>query len=267
MFQQERPFHFRQGYFRWLIVTCFLLCLGAVSHAQSNATGDIRGTVTDPSGAVVEGATISVLNVNTGIEKVFTSNKNGIYDTVSTPNGQYTVTITAPGFQQLVLGPVTLDIGIITLNGHLKVGSQQQQVVVTADTASLLRTESGEQSTTLDAKTMLQLPQVGQDWANFTILLPGSAGAASANSVTSPGVGVSLNGGMPYSGNFLSDGGSVTNPHSSDVETDTFETVAEVEIDDSNFSAQYGIGGAVFSQITKGGTNQFHGSLYEHFQN
>ena len=78
---------------------------------------------------------------------------------------------------------------------------------------------------------------------------------------------MSLNGGMPYSGNFLSDGGSVTNPHSADVETDTFETVAEVEIDDSNFSAQYGIGGAVFNQITKGGTNQIHGSLYEHFQN
>ena len=66
---------------------------------------------------------------------------------------------------------------------------------------------------------------------------------------------------------FLSDGGSVTNPHSADVETDTFDTVAEVQIDDSNFSAQYGIGGVVFNQITKGGTNQFHGSAYEHFQN
>jgi hypothetical protein len=201
------------------------------------------------------------------VEKVFTTNRAGLFDTISTPNGHYTVTITAPGFEKLVLGPITLDIGIITLNGHLKVGSAQQEVVVTADTAALLRTESGEQSTTLDEKTMQELPQVGQDWANFTILLPGSAGASSANGVTTPGVAVSLNGGMPYSGNFLSDGGSVTNPHSSDVETDTFETVAEVEIDDSNFSAQYGIGGAVFSQITKGGTNKFHGSAYEHFQN
>ena len=167
-----------------------------------------------------------------------------------------------------MLGPITLDIGTITLNGKLHVGSTQQEVVVSADVAALLRTESGEQSTTFDEKTMQQLPQVGQDWANFTILLPGSAERIfDGNSVTNPGAAVSLNGGQPYSGNFLSDGGSVTNPHSSDVETDTFETVAEVEIDDSNFSAQYGIGGAVFSQITKGGTNQFHGSLYEHFQN
>jgi hypothetical protein len=251
----------------WLFTLCLLLSGSAVASAQSTATGDIRGTVTDSSGAVVPGATVSVVNVNTGEKKLFKTNRDGLYDTISTPNGYYTVTIAAPGFENLVLGPITLDIGIITLNGHLKVGSAQQQVVVTADTAALLRTESSEQSTTLDEKTMQELPQVGQDWANFTILLPGSAGASSANGVTNPGVGVSLNGSMPFSGNFLSDGGSVTNPHSADVETDTFDTVSEVEIDDSNFSAQYGIGGAVFNQVTKGGTNQFHGSAYEHFQN
>jgi Carboxypeptidase regulatory-like domain/TonB dependent receptor len=252
---------------RRLLILCLLLCGSAIASAQSTSTGDIRGTVTDSSGAVVPGATVSVVNVNTGEKKLFTTNRDGLYDTISTPNGRYTVTIGAPGFESLVLGPITLDIGIITLNGHLKVGSAQQQVTVTADTAALLRTESSEQSTTLDEKTMQQLPQVGADWANFTILLPGSAGASSANGVTNPGVGVSLNGGMPFTGNFLSDGGSVTNPHSADVETDTFDTVSEVEIDDSNFSAQYGIGGSVFNQVTKGGTNQFHGSAYEHFQN
>lgn len=250
-----------------LLVSGLLLCAGIVTRAQSSSTGEIRGTVTDPTGAVVPDATVSVMNVNTGVEKAFRTNRNGIYDTVSTPNGQYKITITAPGFEKLVLGPITLDVGTITLDGPLRVGSDQQQIVISADTAALLNTESGEQSTTFDEKTMLQLPQVGQDWANFTILLPGSAGASSANGVTTSGVGVSLNGGAPYSGNFLSDGGSVTNPHSADVETDTFETVAEVQIEDSNFSAQYGIGGAVFSQITKGGENKFHGSAYEHFQN
>jgi hypothetical protein len=117
-----------------------------------------------------------VLNVNTGVDKAFTTNRDGIYDTVSTPNGQYTVTITVPGFRQLVLGPITLDVGTITLNGKLAVGSDQQQVMVSADTAALISTESGEQSTIFDEKTMLELPQVGQDWSNFTILLPGSAG-------------------------------------------------------------------------------------------
>jgi len=252
----------------WWITLCLLLCTGVVAIAQSTSTGDIRGTVTDSTGAVIPGAKVEVVNVDTGERKVFTTNKSGIYDTISTPNGHYKVTISAPGFEELVIGPITLDIGIITVNGHLKVGSTQQQVVVTGDTAALLRTESGEQSTTLDEKTMQQLPQVGQDWANFTILLPGSAGASSTgNQTANPGVAVSLNGSQPYSGNFLSDGGSVTNPHSADVETDTFDTVSEVEIDDSNFSAQYGIGGVVFNQVTKGGTNRFHGSAYQHFQN
>lgn len=254
--------------YRWLIALCLLLGMVAGAHAQSSATGEIRGTITDSTGAVVPNATITVRNINTGEEKTFITNKAGLYDTVSTPTGHYTVTITAPGFEKLVLGPLTLDVGAITVNGSLKVGSAEQRVVVSADTAALLQTESGEQSTTLDEKTMQQLPQVGADWANFTILLPGSAGAPSTgNAVTNPGVSVSLNGNMPYSNNFLSDGGSVTNPHSADVEDDTFDTVAEVQITDSNFSAQYGIGGAVFNQITKGGTNQFHGSAYEHFQN
>jgi Carboxypeptidase regulatory-like domain len=251
----------------WLLAYCLLLCTSAVALAQSSGTGEIRGTVTDKSEAVVPGAVVTVLNINTGTEKSLITNNSGIYDTVSTPIGSYSVTVTKPGFEKLVLGPITLDIGVITLDGHLTVGSAQQQVTVSANTAALINTESGEQSTTFDEKTMLELPQVGQDWANFTILLPGSAGASSANGVTTSGVGVSLNGGAPYSGNFLSDGGSVTNPHSADVETDTFETVAEVQIADSNFSAQYGIGGAVFSQITKGGENKFHGSAYEHFQN
>jgi hypothetical protein len=252
----------------WLLVFGLLLGAGVVARAQSSATGEIRGTITDQTGAVVPNATISVTNINTGELKTFTSNNVGLYDTVSTPNGSYLVTITAPGFENLVLGPITLDVGVITLNGTLNVGSSRQRVVVRADTAALLQTESGEQSTTFDEKTMQQLPQVGADWANFTILLPGSAGASSTgNAVTNPGVSVSVNGSMPYSNNFLSDGGSVTNPHSSDVETDTFDTVAEVHIEDSNFSAQYGIGGAVFNQITKGGTNHFHGSAYEHFQN
>jgi hypothetical protein len=202
---QERLLHMFGKLSGWLMALSFLLCTVAVANGQSTSTGDIRGTVTDPSGAVIPGAVVTVVNVDTGEKKAFTTNNSGLYDTISTPNGRYTVTITAPGFEGLVLGPITLDIGIITLNGHMKVGSTQQRIEVTGDTAALLRTESGEQSTTLDEKTMQQLPQVGADWANFTILLPGSAGASSANGVTNPGVAVSLNGSMPYSGNFLSD--------------------------------------------------------------
>jgi hypothetical protein len=108
---------------------------------------------------------------------------------------------------------------------------------------------------------MSQLPNVGQDWQNFVKLLPGAAGAANANG------GISVNGNMPNYANYLADGGSVTLPHSGNFDVSIFETVSEVQIATSTFSAQYGIGGLVFNQISKGGTNQFHGSAYEYAQN
>jgi hypothetical protein len=134
---ERRRNNMQNKHYGWLVAACLFLGSCALGYAQSSSTGEIRGTVTDSSGAVVTNAAVSVLNVNTGEEKAFTTNGNGIYDTVSTPNGQYKVTITAPGFEQLVIGPITLDVGVITLNGKLKVGSNQQQVVVTADTAAL----------------------------------------------------------------------------------------------------------------------------------
>jgi len=76
-------------------IFCLTLCAGTMMRAQSTATGEIRGTVTDPSGAVLVGAQVSVTNTATGEEKTFITNKDGLYDTVSTPNGSYTVTISA----------------------------------------------------------------------------------------------------------------------------------------------------------------------------
>ena len=113
--------------------------LGRGCECAEHATGEIRGTISDSTGAVIPKASVTVVNVDTGAEKAFTTNNDGMYDTVSTPNGRYKVTITAPGFEKLVLGPITLDIGTITLNGHLKVGSTQQEVVVTPCTRRIAR--------------------------------------------------------------------------------------------------------------------------------
>jgi hypothetical protein len=130
----------------------------------------------------------------------------------------------------------------------LKVGSTTQQVVVTTN-VPLLNTESGEQETTLNARSMAQLPNVGTDWENFTILLPGTSGSASgAFGSTNPGQFVAVNGNLPYNA-MLADGSVTTLPSSSNSDVSTFETVAEVQISTSGFSAQYGIGGYVFNQI------------------
>ncbi|MDQ2775967.1 MAG: TonB-dependent receptor, partial [Acidobacteriota bacterium] len=93
---------------------------------------------------------------------------------------------------------------------------------------------------------------------NFTRLLPGAAGS---------GAGVAVNGNMPYYSNFLADGANVSAPHSANFDANVFESVAEVQVETSTYSAQYGVGGIVMNQISKSGTNQFHGSAYEYFQN
>lgn len=248
------------------IFICLLMLGGLYATAQSINSGDIRGTVTDQTGAVIPGATITVLNVDTGVSNEFTTNGAGIYDTNSIVPGHYTVTFSHAGFETLVRGPINLEVGFSTINAQLKVGSTQQQVTVTSD-VPLLSTESGEQSTTLDAKAMDELPQVTQDWENFVILLPGATGTPGSSAGSSnPGQVAAINGNLPYN-NILADGASNTLSHSQNAQPAIFENVAELQVNTSSFSAQYGIGGVIFNQISKGGTNDWHGSAYDYIQN
>jgi hypothetical protein len=252
---------------RWALPLMMIVASGT-SLAQSVNSGDIRGTVTDTTGAVIPQVTVTVLNVDTGVSKDFVTNNDGIYDTSSLVTGNYKITFTRDGFDKLERGPITLEVGFTTVNAQLKVGSATTVVSVTSD-IPLLKTETGEQSTTLEAKEMSQLPQVGQDWQNFVVLLAGAAGSAkqpNGADSSNPGQVASVNGNLPYS-NMLADGASTTLSHSQNANPDIFETVAEVQISTSSFSAQYGIGGVIFNQISKGGTNQFHGAAYEYFQN
>ena len=239
--------------------------------AQSTNAGDIRGTVTDPSGALIPDVKVTVTNVDTGVLKVFTTNQAGLYDTDSIVTGNYTITFTKDGFTKLIRGPVTVQVGFTTVNGELKVGAVSEEVTVTTDVA-LLQTENGEQNTTLDAKSMDRLPQVTQTWENFMILLPGASGCTGNSSnncsqgSTNPGQVVAVNGNLPYS-NILADGASTTLSHSQNANPAAFENVSELQVNTSSFSAQYGIGGIIFNQVTKSGTNQFHGTAYDFFQN
>ena len=236
--------------------------------AQSVNAGDIRGTVTDSTGAVIPGVTVSVLNNDTGVSKDYETNAAGLYDTNSIVPGHYTLTFKRDGFEKLVRGPITLEVGFTTVNGEMKVGSAEVQVTVSAD-IPLLDTETGQQQTTLDSKSMDELPQVTQDWENFVILLPGATGCSGNNCSqgnSNPGQVASVNGNLPYN-NILADGASTTLSHSQNANPVTFENVAELQVNTSSFSAQYGIGGVLFNQISKGGTNSFHGTAYDFIQN
>lgn len=250
----------------WWVLPLLLVTASGVSAAQSVAAGDIRGTVTDTTGAVVPQVKVTVLNVNTGVSKDFFTDQAGVYDTSSIVTGTYKLTFTGQGFEQFVRGPITLQVGFTTVNAQLKVGSASQVVTVTTN-VPLLQTDSGEQSTTLESRTMEQLPQVSEDWENFMVLLPGATGTpGSSQGSSNPGQEVSINGNLPYS-NILADGASTTLSHSQNANPAIFESVSELQVSTSSFSAQYGIGGAIFNQISKGGTAHFHGAAYDYIQN
>jgi hypothetical protein len=249
-----------------LLMFILLLLVPVTGLAQSTNSGDIRGTVTDATGALIPGVVVTVLNVDTGVSKDFVTNDDGLYDTSSIVAGSYKISFSKPGFEGYIRGPITLEVGNTTVNAKLKVGSQKDEVVVTAD-VPLLQTESGDQTTTLSSKTMAELPQVTQDWENFMILLPGTSGTpGGSNGSSNPGQVVSSNGNLPYS-NILADGASTTLSHSQNANPEVFETVSELQVSLSSFSAQYGIGGMIINQISKGGTSSFHGAAYDYLQN
>ncbi len=260
---------------RWTRLLGVVLAVGSLqmARAQSTNAGDVSGIVTDTTGAAVPGATVTVINIDTGISKVFTTNAAGVYDTSSIVAGSYKVTFSKDGFTQLVRSSITVPVGPTTINAQLAVGTVNTQVVVNTD-VPLLNTESGAISTTLTAQTLSQLPQVGsigQDWSSFNILQPGAAGAPGGNqgvvgSGTSNGTMLAVNGNLPFS-TVLADGAETTLPASANSDINIQETIQEVQTSSSAFSAQYGVGGILYNQISKGGSDRFHGSAYEYFQN
>jgi hypothetical protein len=228
------------------------------AFAQNTNAGEIRGTVTDPSGAVVPSVNVVILNTQTGVKTQEATNASGIYDALSLVPGNYSLTFGAAGFSTVVRQGINLQAEVITVDVQLNVGATTSEVVVSG-AAPLLKTEGAEQGSELNDNVAQLLPNVGQSWTNFTATLPG---------ITGSGEAISVNGTERYEGNWLSDGGNIVLPRSNNLaNTDVFETVAEVQITTASFNAQYSSGTAVFNQITKSGTNQFHGAAYDYTQN
>lgn len=170
-----------------------------IAGAQNTNSGDIRGTVTDPSGAVIPDVTVTILDVDKGVTRTYKTDSAGLYDTGSIVPDHYKITFSRDGFETLVRGPITLDVGIQGINAELKVGSSHQEVEVTTD-VPLLNTESGALEQTLTSQTMSQLPQVGADWENFIWLQPGATGTPQAQSsaIQPNGGQTSVNGNLPF---------------------------------------------------------------------
>ena len=252
---------------------CFLLCVAGTGRAQNSNSGDVRGTVTDSTGALMPGVDVTVTNSDTGVVNHYVTNSDGLYDTNSILPGNYTLEFSKQGFEKLRRESVPVQVGIATVDATLKVGSATQEVEVNSQ-APLLKTEDAQVSTTLTTTQLANLPNVDPEngWTYLLKLIPGATSTpqgpnGGGSGDEEPGPDQAINGTMPYFSSFLVDGGSIWLPHSANIDQGLSEAVSEVNVIATNAPAQYGGGGAVFNVISKSGSNQFHGSLYDNFQN
>ena len=255
----------RQCSSRFLLVAAILFA--PLATAQNANTGEIKGSVMDPSGAVVPGAAVSIKNVQTGLVTSRTTNQSGLYDVPFLGPGNYTVTFSKEGFRGFVREGIVLQIETLEISVTLQVGAASQEIVVNA-MAPLIETETSDQHVDLSARTVVTAPIVGTDWrSEMTQLIPGVNTGGGTGPVSGQSIGV--NGTQSYNVNFLTDGSAATAPR--DYNGSNYympvDAIAEVSINSSNAPAQYGNGLTSINVITKSGTNQFHGSAFEFDQN
>jgi hypothetical protein len=136
-------------------------------------TAPLSGTVSDPNGAVISGATVMVKNAATGVEYKATSSGSGTYTIPSVGTGTYTVVVSAPGFKQVEVREVKIDAGTpANVNVTLEVGAATESVVIQGG-AEVLQSQSANISTTLNVKQIINLPLVSRNALNFIVFLPG----------------------------------------------------------------------------------------------
>ena len=260
--------------FRSVLALSACISLGAglftgSAWCQATNSADVTGSVTDPSGSIIPGVAVTVKDIDKNTEKSIVTNESGLYDSGPlVPADRYLITFKKEGFATLQRGPMTLNAGVTGLNVEMTIGQASQTVMVQETAAPLLETTTSEISQTVTQETLRDIPQTGgiPDWQSFLTFLPGTRGNGTNNNSAGMG-GVSVNGSMPFS-NALLDGASTSSPMSNNViNTPIFDAIGEVKMSDSLFSAQYGTGGILYNQISKGGTNQFHGMGYDYFKN
>lgn len=258
-----------------LISTVLVFVLSAAALAQV-ITGDVLGTVTDPSGAVVANAKVTIRNLATNASRDAQTGANGEYVFNLLPPGHYALSVEAQGFKSYKIDDLSLSAGDRSrLDVALQVGNTSESVEVTT-AAPLLQTDTSSVGSTVSEQIVADLPLNGRNLTNLVTLQPG-VNAGLAGSIVAGGrpddrrqsSEVVANGQREYYNSTMLDGidnnerfyglGGIK---------PSIEAIQEVHVQTNNFPAEVGrSAGAVVTIITKSGTNKFHGSLYEYFRN
>jgi len=236
--------------------------------------GSITGTVKDPSGAAVAGATVVVTSPERGINRQTTTNSTGEYNEAALSPGSYDVIVTATGFKKFQVKDAKLEVGEkARIDVTLEVGSISTEVVVQGDNVAQVETQSSELAGTVTGKEITQLELNGRNFTTLVTLVPGvsnQTGADEAGVGITGSVSYSMNGGRIEYNNWELDGGdNMDNGSNGSLNVyPSIDAIAEFKVLTSNYGAQYGRNGSGTVEVeTKSGTKVFHGDVYEFVRN
>jgi hypothetical protein len=192
---------------RNVLAFVMLVCL---SLSAQQITGNIRGTVTDPSGAVIQGASVTARQAETGLSRMTTTDREGNYVLLELPVGHYSLQVAAKGFQEYVHDGITLNVNeTASVSPHLAVGSEKQQVLVSGD-AELIEPTVTSMGKVVQQQELEDLPLNGRNFSQLGLLQPGvvplTPGLSEAGGGLRDGQAYAVNGQRPESNNFLIDG-------------------------------------------------------------
>jgi hypothetical protein len=264
-------------------ILSFLLMLLAGSAMAQVSTASINGVIRDPTAAVVPGATIVLRNVDTSIERTSTSNSAGAYGFVSIPVGNYTLEATAKGFSSQKLAPFVLTVGqSATFDFAVTVGAETQVVTVSSQAAQLDVT-SASLGTVISTKQVNDLPLNGRNFTALLALTPGVVAISTAQNGTNIAGGgfgsaialgsdytfPAINGQSNRSDYFLADGiPNYTAINSTYAVAPIIDAIQEFKVVSHTDNAEFGsVIGGVVNVVTKSGTNQLHGDVWEYLRN
>jgi Carboxypeptidase regulatory-like domain/TonB-dependent Receptor Plug Domain len=264
----------------WVVVLAVVASFGCVAAWAQETTGSISGTVTDPSGAAIKGATVTLTNTDRGhVERTLTTNSGGFYTATSLPLGTYTVKLVGSGFKSdSVTGLVLHTNDALTVNRALAVGSPDQEVTITAD-AVQVNFENGTSQGLINGTQVRELVLNNRNYEQLVQLQPGVAYGGANDQLyigvslpagTSNQVAFSINGQRDTANNWTIDGADNVDrgANLTLLAFPSIEAIAEFKTLRGTYTAEFGrsASGAV-NVVTRSGTNAFHGSAYEFFRN
>src|ERR1700733_11937001 len=255
-------------------LTLFLMALlTSLSVSGQQITGSIRGTVSDPSGAIVRAATVTAKQIETGLTRVAITDRQGEYVLVELPIGHYQLEVQATGFQKYLQQGISLDVNqTATVDIHLRLGPETQQVEVSANAALVQSTVSSLGQTVME-REILDLPLDGRNFSQLGVLQPGvvplTPGLLEAGGPARQNQAYAVDGQRPESNNFMIDGAdNVSSVDGGFVLKPPIDAIAEFRILTHNANAEFGRNtGSTTNIVTRSGSNAFHGAVWEFLRN